>query len=191
MVFSTPIFTALEILIARLPNELSQKGRCLGIGLTYAGLGYLIGKGRDLSKKAFGITDETTENIQKIHDMLYMAVANMTTAPIAYYAVGARDPWELTKGGLSAGLFGLGFGWLMGYGIDVFRDLTGLKECKRRSYPETIRKRGPRVKKGIMALTTVTSIALTLGVYELRNKLLPETPQPSVTEITESSPSTY
>ena len=58
-------------------NEVSVIARFLSTGLAYSGIGYLYGKGRDLWRKAFRITDKTREKIQTLNDVDYTAVFNL------------------------------------------------------------------------------------------------------------------
>lgn len=52
-----------------------------------------------------------------------------------------------------------------GYFIDLFRDLSGIQESAR--IPEKIKNLKPRYKKGLIALLTASSLAITCGIYSL------------------------
>ncbi len=165
---STPIFAAFETGLAGMSDEISMNARLFAAGLTYlGGMGYAYAKGRDLSRKLFKIKDTTKEKIQSFHDAAYLGAFNLVAAPAIYLIVGARDPKEIAIGTASAIALGVVNGAPMGYAVDLFRDLTGLKECERPSYPNILKKQKSRTKKGLAALLTAGAIALTAGVYAL------------------------
>jgi hypothetical protein len=78
---------------------------------------------------------------------------------------------------------GIFIGGPIGYAIDTFRDLAGLKEMERNSYPDFIRRQGPKAKIGIASLLTAATIAITTGIYYLTpNKMEKENIQHSTLE---------
>lgn len=174
---STPIFAAFETGLAGMSDDISMNARLFATGLTYlGGMGYAYAKGRDLSRKLFKIKDTTKEKIQGFHDSVYLGAFNLAVAPAIYLASGARDPKEIAIGTASAIALGLVNGAPMGYAVDLFRDLTGLKECERPSYPRLLKRQNSKTKKGLAALLTAGAIALTAGVYSLTpNKQEPQT----------------
>ena len=94
----------------------------------------------DLSRRVFGITGETIERTQIIHDMIYIFALNLVITPIIYLAVGNSLKQAATST-LFVALMGLCLGPLMGYSVDVARDMTGLRQCQRSTYPDLVRKR--------------------------------------------------
>ena len=82
-----------------------------------------------------------------------------------YYISGSRDIKEIVIGTACAVGLGAANGIPMGYTVDAVRDLTGLKECNRPSYPQLLRNQTSKMKKGLFALLVAGSIALTAGIY--------------------------
>ncbi|MHA1989108.1 MAG: L-alanine exporter AlaE [Promethearchaeota archaeon] len=165
---STPVFAAFEVGLAGMSDEVSLNARLFAAGLTYfGGMGYAYAKGRDLYRRFLHITDKTKERKQTINDAIYTGLFNLIVAPIIYVASGARDIKEIAIGTASAVAFGAVNGIPMGYSVDTFRDLTGLKECDRPSYPKLLKKQNSKVKKGLATLLVGTSVALTAGIYGL------------------------
>ncbi|MBI2452305.1 hypothetical protein HYV50_04495 [Candidatus Pacearchaeota archaeon] len=164
---STPVFAAFETGIAGMSNEVSLNARLLAGGLLYAGIGTALAKGRDLWRKVFKISDTTKERVQMLHDTAYLAAFNLVAGPAIYYASGSRDLKEIAIGTACGIAFGSVNGTPLGYAVDTFRDLTGLKECKRPSYPDILKRQNSRTKKGLAALLTAGAIALTAGIYSL------------------------
>lgn len=169
---STPIFAALETNVAGFSNENSVNARLLGTGLTFAGMGKLFTGGLRRSRKLFKIKEETTrESLINLHDAAYAVAYNLVISPPFYLLAGVRDLKQIAIGtGLSMG-FALVAGGPIGYAVDSFKDLTGLEECKRRGYPELVRKQPPYIKRIIAAGLVAASIALTSGVYQINDCL--------------------
>jgi len=165
---STPVFAAFEVGLAGMSDEVSLNARLFAAGLTYfGGMGYFYGKGRDLYRKALHITDKTKERKQTIHDAIYTGLFNLIAAPIIYVGAGSRDIKEIAIGTASAVAFGAINGAPLGYSVDLFRDLTGLKECGRPSYPKLLKKQNSKIKKSLAVLAVAASVALTAGIYAL------------------------
>lgn len=165
---STPFFVAYEKGLARMPDSISINARLVAAGLTYfGGMGYAFAKGRDLYRKTLKIIDETKEKVQTLHDSLYTGLFNSVFAPIIYFISGSRDTKEIVIGtGCAIGL-GLVNGALIGYAIDVGRDLIGLKKCERKTYPNFIKKQPSKIKKVIATGLVAGSLAITSGIYSL------------------------
>lgn len=68
--------------------------------------------------------------------------------------------------GLSILIGGLN-GPAIGYAIDAGRDLAGLEENKRMSYPKFIKRQNNLVKKSIATLAIAGSLGLTAGLYSI------------------------
>ncbi len=185
---STPVYAAFENGLAGMSDEVSMNARIIAAALTYlGGMGFIFAKGRDISRKLFNITEQTRERIQSLHDASYNGAFNLVAAPLIYMASGARDAKEIVIGTASAIGFGLINGAPMGYSVDLFRDLTGLKECNRPSYPELLKRQNSWTKKGLAALLTAGAIALTAGMYHVTpdkkdNSSLPDNNIPQVIE---------
>lgn len=164
---SHPIFSTIDTMVAGMSDDVSINARLCITGLTYAGLGWVVGRGRDLSRKLFNITNKTRERTQQIHDSLYLATINLPLGVGLYVAAGETDIKKIAIGTGMGMLFGAFMGPWVGYAIDSFRDLTGLDECQRRLYPNFIRNLKPRVKKELAVALTVASVGLMSMVYAL------------------------
>ena len=164
---STPIFAAYETLLVGMSDDISLNARVIAGGLGYLGLSTALSKGRDLWRKKFGIGNETKEKIQMIHDTLYLGAFNLVAGPLIYLAAGSSDLKEIAAATGLAVLIGGINGAPLGYAIDLGRDLTGLRNCERPSYPESLKRMGSKTKMGLAALLTAGTIALTAGIYSL------------------------
>jgi len=165
---STPFFAAYEKGLARMSDELSINARLFAAGLTYlGGMGYVFAKGRDVYRKLLNITDKSKEKVQTLHDAIYTGSFNSVVAPLIYFACGSRDIKEIAIGtGCAIGL-GAVNGPLLGYSVDVFRDLTGLGNCERKTYPNFIKKQPSKIKKAIAVGLVAGSLAITSEIYSL------------------------
>ncbi|MBR9693421.1 hypothetical protein GOV07_05885 [Candidatus Woesearchaeota archaeon] len=161
----TPVYAFGETVVAGMSHALSQDARLLGLLTIYGGLGKLIGYGRDLSEKAFKITDETSKTVKNIHDTLYLAATGLIINPPFYFAVGSRDPKEIFWGTVFGVGVGAAAGIPMGYALDWFRDLTGVQESKR--LPPIMKHASAKTKKKIAASLVAAGIALTAVVYNV------------------------
>jgi hypothetical protein len=162
-VVATPTLALFETYGVGMSDDLSINARLLGIGVVYAGIGYLVSKTRDLSRRLFKIYDTTKEQIQIVHDAAHLVAFNAVTGPFFYLAAGSRDWKEILAGTATVCALSIPMGPAMGYTIDLFKDLTGIKGSKR--VPEVIRRQPGKVKKTLFALTTAAALALTAGVY--------------------------
>lgn len=165
MAVTTPFFAALETFAAGMSDKHSINARLLAVGLTYAGMGRLFSKGLDASRGLFNIKPETKERLKQIHDASYAATYNLVMTPAFYYASGLRDAKKIAIGTLIAtGLVSI-IGGPMGYVVDAFRDLTGLKKSER--LPNLLERQSPKLKKCFVGLLIAGSIAATTGIYSL------------------------
>lgn len=182
---SYPVYTAIDTMVAGIADDISINTRILGGVLTYGGLGWAIGKGRDLSKKMFKITDKTKERYQQIHDSLYLATINIPLGAGMYTLAGETDIKKIAIGTGLGVAFGLFMGPWIGYAVDSARDLIGLDECKRKFYPKSIQKLGPKIKKGLAVALTAASIGIMSLMYALspNNPKIPETECLAIQEI--------
>lgn len=163
---SNPIYSASEVWVAGMPDQVSIDSRLAAAGISYTIMGLAFARGRDLSKKIFKITGDTKEKIQIIHDAIYTSTFNLAVAPAIYLSMGA-DFKQAIVGGLSAATLSIGLGPIMGYSVDAGRDLMGLRECERKTYPNLIKRQISSVKKGLAAFLVGTSIVTMAGVYAL------------------------
>jgi hypothetical protein len=176
VVATNPIFCALESTVGRtlgdMTDDVSISARAVATATVFGGVGTAFARGRDLSKRFFKITDETREIIHTVHDTLYPVAFNMVISPpmyalSQYLAEGEITPRAVATGtGIAMGLAPF-IGYPAGYAIDTFRDMFGLEECKRKYYPDLIRRQKGSIKKGLAALLTASSIATMAGIYAL------------------------
>jgi len=180
--FAVPTCAAMETstkicdLISKIPYvdvsavtaDVSLKTRAYAVGLGYLGLAFLLSKGRNSSRKLFKIKETSKESLQWSHDTAYLIGFNAIINPALYYISGSRDLKEMIGGTLALTVFSAFAGGPIGYTIDVFSDLTGLESCERKLYPNFIKKKSQKFKKGLAALLVTGSIAATIGVYDLK-----------------------
>lgn len=127
----TPIYIFVELVILRMSPDVSFRARLVIVGMTYLGTGLLVAKGRDLSKRVFGLDQlNVAERKIIIHDLFYLVTFNAVFGPIVYLL--SRASWsELLQGTLFA--MGLSFftGPVNGFFIDAVGELTGLRQSDR------------------------------------------------------------
>ncbi|MFH1500770.1 MAG: L-alanine exporter AlaE [archaeon] len=165
IVAAHPIAAPYEKFMAGMTNAVAIKSRLVVTGIGYLGMASVFTKGRDLSRKYFNITDESRAGVQALHDIGYNMAFNAVAMPPIYYVSGARDWKEVAIGtGMTVGLSFFS-GWVIGYTVDLYRDLLGIEESKR--IPEVIRRQPARIKKGLAGLVTAASLGLLVGIYSL------------------------
>jgi hypothetical protein len=172
MIESNPLFSAVEVGLVHYTDMASINARIFFTASAYLGVGFLYGKGRDVSRKIFKVTDQTKEWKQHTHDILYTAAFNLVVAVPIYAAsqAVAGEEIDMTKVFVGSGLstvIGALNGSPMGYFVDVVRDLTGMRECKRKSYPVFLKEQTPPVKKLILGGLAAASIGLMTAVYSI------------------------
>lgn len=164
---TTPVFGALEK-FSGMSNELSIEARKLGAYITYAGFGYAAAGGRELWRYLFSVDDKTDKRTQNIHDHIYFGLLSLATSPFFYLFSGILSGERDKKIGLGIAIAtGIGFigGGRMGYFIDCYRDLIGIKQTAR--LPKILQNRKPRVKWAIAAILTAGALAASAGMYAL------------------------
>jgi len=175
---SAPLAAAVETFAIGMAPEISVNARIIGTALAYAGLGTIISKGRDAWRKAFKINHDTSEKIQHVYDAAYSVAFNSVFCPLFYYASGSRDLKEIALATGVGMVMGVVTGGPTGYVIDTYRDLTGLRPSPR--IHRSMKHRHPHIKKGLAALLTAGSIALTAGVYDMAYHIHPKKTIPSI-----------
>ncbi len=176
---SSPFYSLLETTAYGMTNETSTNARLNVAWMSYAGIGLLFAKGRDLSRKIFQITN-AKESIQKTHDALYASTFNLALCPILYVISGAGDWKEIVLGTIGGVAMAIPTGIIGGYSIDTARDLTGLQESQR--VPRFLKNKSPKLKKAIAAGLVVSSLGLMGLIYSLTPNKGP-TLQPTTQQI--------
>lgn len=166
LVASTPVFAAMEVFVSNMPVDVSLETRLKMTQLSYLGLGWAYGKGRDLSKKALKVTEQS-KAWQKISlDIGYNVTFNAVISFPIYLSSGANLQQALI-GTEGACLLSTIAGPLNGYGIDTFRDLIGTKPTTR--IPQYVQNMNTQVKKALAIGLVGASIGLTAGIYKIKN----------------------
>ena len=164
LVSTNPIFAVFENAVWGMSDQVSLKARLFATGITYAGVGSLLSRGRDFSRKVFKIKDTTTEKIQTFHDAAYLIGFNAILAPIMYSTAGANTQ-EIIEGTLTAMALSIINGPLIGYAIDAGRDLTGIKKSER--MPKLVSNFSSRHKKNLALILIAGLIALNGTIYKI------------------------
>jgi len=163
---SSPFFAISEI-ASGLSIEQSIKARLFVASIGYLGFAKVYSSGRDFWKKSFGVSEGTSEIKQVVCDLGYSVTFNLIFSPIMYFIAGERDFETIalaTGASMSLSLFN---GAPVGYAIDVSRDLVGIKECKRKSYPQKIKNLSLNSKRKMAIGLIVGSIGITSLVYQV------------------------
>jgi len=166
---ANPIMAGLEITAFGMSDEVSINARIFASVIGYLGVGSLLAKGRDLSRRIFGVTEKSKEKVQQFHDGTYLAGFNAVFAPIMYTYSGETDLKKIAIGTLGLMATGAVLGGPIGYAVDSFRDLTGLQNSERNSYPDLVRKQTPIVKKTIATALIAASIGVMSATYSINN----------------------
>ncbi|MEM4331354.1 MAG: L-alanine exporter AlaE, partial [Candidatus Anstonellales archaeon] len=155
---ANPVFAFFEVFISNLSVKTSLNSRILGTFITFIGFGTIFSKGRDMWRKIFRVNQKTNEKIQAFHDFIYAGILNLVTMPPTYalsqYMANEELDMKkiLTASVIAAIVSGLN-GPFVGYAIDIYRDLSNIKECERTFYKK-LKINNKSVKKiGIYALT--------------------------------------
>jgi hypothetical protein len=195
---SNPFFSTFESMAAGMTNEDSIHARGVAAGLTYLGMGKLYIKGLEASRSLFKINRTTSEKLQHLHDAGYSIAYNLVISPPFYLIAGVRDPEKIAIGTATAVGLALVAGGPMGYVVDAFGDLTGLKPSDRvprsleslagaidnrrlttsgfgyasgklKNSAASYRKFKPRTKKGIVAACVAASIGAMALIYQVNS----------------------
>jgi hypothetical protein len=167
LVASNPLYMGIESGVSGLSKEICLNSRVLAAATVYCGIGQLYKKGRDGWRKTFNVTADSKEFVQDLHDRGYGLAFNAAFAPSFYFVAGSRNIKEIALASVVAGITGLFTGPVNGYGIDMARDLVGKEECKRKFYPDLIKKQNLKIKKAVAAGAIVGSLALCGAIYSL------------------------
>ncbi|MBI4163512.1 MAG: hypothetical protein HY512_01500 [Candidatus Aenigmarchaeota archaeon] len=167
LVCTHPIYAFLETGAFKMTHQVSINARYNVTMLMYGGLGLGLTYGRKLSRQFFNITDKTNEWTQFAHDALYTLAVSLPINPPFYLWSGETDVKKIAIGTVVNSCVSGVIGPMLGYFIDVYRDLVGIEKCERPTYPKTIKSLRPTIKKSLAAGLVAASIGLTAGVYSL------------------------
>jgi hypothetical protein len=160
---SNPVFSVFETMAASMTNENSIRARGIAAVLTYAGMGKLFTGGMKLSRKFFKIKQTDSEKRQQFHDASYATAYNLVISPPFYYFAGVRDFKQIAIGTATAAGLALIAGGPIGYAVDAYEDLVGLKECER--LPLLVRKQNRAIKTGLAGLLVAASVGARGLIY--------------------------
>ncbi len=184
MLLSTnPLFAVSENIVSEMNDPVAIKARAFASLSVYLGTGSLISGGRDLTRKLFRVTDESSEKKQIWCDIGYNMAFNAVFGPIMYTLSGAELP-SIIKGTVMAMAMAPAVGPLLGYSVDLARDLTGLKKSER--IPKAIKNLSKLGKISLAVGSSATLIGLNGLVYVLSPDKIDtkiENPTPIVQEI--------
>jgi len=165
----TPFFAAYETLVVNMSNDVSQDARTYGAVILFMGLGALFQKGRESSEKFFRIAQRSSW-VRPVHDIAYNAVFSAAVAPPLYFLSGEKELEKIFWGTVGGAVIGIINGIPVGYTLDVFRDLGGIKVCERPSYPPFLR-HASASRKAVCALGLLfASGAFTTGIYAVHEQ---------------------
>src|SRR3989344_5837964 len=118
-------------------KQVSINSKLLAAGATYAGLGFLIKSGRDLSRKFFGIYTSSKERVQNIHDAIYFAAINIPINLGFYVSSGERDLYKIAVGTGIGVVMGAVLGPINGYVIAALAMTTGIYTIPSNTHSES------------------------------------------------------
>jgi len=164
---SNPAYCIADLYFTQISHAQSVGAKISGSGMAYAGLGLITMGGLTLSRKAFRVTNKSNEWIQWIHDTLYMATISALLAPVIYSFSGTTNTSDLRDVAWNGFLIGGTSGGLIKYTENAFRDLTGLEDSDRASYPNFLKRQNPVMKKSLACLIAAASIGFMSLAYSL------------------------
>jgi len=166
----TPINALLEVFVYDMSVQTSLNTRIYGAQLTYLGMGICYDAGREFMRNKLKITDTTSEKIQTLVDSIYSAGFSSIVSYPLYLLSGASEEAAI-KGTVGAAVVSLFAGSIIGYGLDVFKDFTGIKKTSR--LPLTLQNSSKNMKKVLAIGLIASSLAITLGAYEIKENYFP------------------
>ncbi len=167
---ANPMYAALEMMQG-VSIETSVGAKIQATTIAYLGLGKKYNEWRDKSVDFFKVNKESIGALW-FHDGCYTACFNTVIIPPMYLisqlfaqkGISLPEVIEGVKVGIGMGFFG---GPFLGYSVDVFKDLGGIEECKRKFYPDFIKKQKSKIKKGIAVTLAAASIASMALIYNV------------------------
>lgn len=138
-VVATPFFAAIENGWNGMSDLESIKSRGLATIMGFLGGAWVYNFGRDSVKSGIELNGGGREGTRVISDILYSGAFNAVLGFGTYMVTTDNSARELIWPSLWAGVIGAAVGPLCGYAVDFSRDLMGIEECKRKSYPPKIK----------------------------------------------------
>ena len=168
---SVPIIAGLELLVG-ISEDISLKTRGVGIVTGYLGAQKLTRLIRDYSRKRKGITTKSKESKQHNHDRLNAAILTGISCFPSYWIAEQFSDQDISSLKMIYGtLARTGFAYVAGgistYSEHAYRDL--LCEDKHERISSEIYNASRSQRLSLVAALTITSIALTSGIYSLHH----------------------
>ncbi|MBM3232816.1 hypothetical protein FJZ18_01470 [Candidatus Pacearchaeota archaeon] len=160
---SQPLWSIIDKNILGIPYEQSLSGRWLGVCLTVGGLGFLMGKSRELYQGLRGVTRYSPENKIKQVDREFLALWSAATCPLYYKLSGGQFDASMFWTTVMATGVGYTIGPEMGMAVDGLRGMSGLGEEHR--LPEKIKSLPNYAKKSIVATTAAIALLFVSAWY--------------------------
>lgn len=162
VIMNTPLFGAYEKFLAHQATDVSLKSRFGFAAVTYI-LAPLAYKGRDISKKHFGITEQSTAWQKIKHDGLFGATLGLVYKPIVYMASGETDLKKIVFLTLATSATSAILTPILMHVMDTFKDLTGVEEYAL--MPKCLKNKSRKFKRNLAITYAATSVALTALIY--------------------------
>lgn len=168
MIASHPIYAGVETMVSGLDVGVSIDTRINVTKLSFLGLGIAYAKGRDITKKLFGIDKNSPKKVHGTYDAIYGATFALGMSIPLYLHSGATLKETLIGGTIAAGLSTF-ISPITGYTLDTFRDFVGTKKPERQM-PKWYDKIGQGAKRLIAAEMIVGMLTLTNFAYDFKDK---------------------
>jgi len=194
---TTPIFIAFETnagkLLGKAPylgakdisDDLSLNARLEIFKWSLCGLAYAYMGLNKVSRKKFKVSDKSSEFRQWRHDSIYTIAFNGAVAPFLYKFSGATDWGEILAGTAIAMGLAVPVGPIMKYSAGAGRDLLGLEDYERKTYPNLLRKRSGPMKKAIYGGLVAASVGLSGLFYSMTDSKFGESQAPVTQQVSE------
>lgn len=159
----TFIFGLFELFVLRMEPKVSLQARISIAIATYLGFGFFFAKGRDISLRIFKINLATSSpRVILLHDLLFLTAGNLIISPILYLSSGATFDTMLSATAMAI-VLGFFVGPASGWGIDIFRELSGIQPFSR--LPHVLRTLSPRLRPFLIIVLLVVEVAIFYVCY--------------------------
>lgn len=164
LVVSQPLWSIIDEKVLKIPYYQSLSGRWLGVCLTIGGLGFLMGKSREIYQEFRGVTNYSPEKKIKQVDREFLALWSTATCPLYFKLSGGQFDWSMFCTTAMAAGVGYCIGPEMGMAVDGLRGMSGLG--KEHRVPEKIRSLPHYAKKSIVAATAAAALLFVSSWYQ-------------------------